>query len=165
MFGFQTRLRPRDSDKLSYETRYYKKKNLALVTEQRFPVVHDDSADSRATRGQGEGYIGRNYDLQKAQGQNYTSGTFQNSAPDQNVLVYTKIELLAHLENRPKGYINHTYWVPPQIPLINSPRTDWDAHQLVPLVKKNTWVDIVINNVDEKGHPFHLVRSVVFCIY
>ncbi len=80
--------------------------------------------------------------------------------PSQVILVYTRIELLAHLGNAPKGYINRTYWEPQQVPLIEGNRTSWDEHQLVPSVPvSNGWVDIVINNVDEKGHPFHLVSS------
>ncbi len=86
--------------------------------------------------------------------------TTMQQQPSQAILVYTRIELLAHLGNAPKGYINRTYWEPQQVPLIEGNRTSWDEHQLVPSVPmSNDWVDIVINNVDEKGHPFHLVSG------
>ena len=77
------------------------------------------------------------------------------------------MEILARLGNVPVGFINRTTWVAqssPLEPLMNLPREDWDKNQLVPWIPvsrdklKATWVDIVVNNLDEKGHPFHLVR-------
>jgi hypothetical protein len=35
----------------------------------------------------------------------------------------------------------------------------WDQNQLVPCVGVGRWVDIVVNNLDDRGHPFHLVRD------
>ena len=71
------------------------------------------------------------------------------------------MEVLAHLDNVPAGFINRTSWAPQIDPLISSPRNSWDKNQLVPRVPMSTaeqavWVDIVVNNLDEKGHPFHL---------
>jgi hypothetical protein len=77
------------------------------------------------------------------------------------------MEILARLGNVPMGFINRTTWAAqssPSEPLINLHREDWDDNQLVPWIpisridSKTTWVDIVVNNLDEKGHPFHLVR-------
>jgi hypothetical protein len=85
---------------------------------------------------------------------------------DKNVLLYTKMEILARLGNVPVGFINRTTWVAqssPAKPLIDISREQWDDNQLVPWIpisrddSKITWVDIVVNNLDEKGHPFHLV--------
>ncbi|RFU31596.1 hypothetical protein B7463_g4715, partial [Scytalidium lignicola] len=83
---------------------------------------------------------------------------------DQTILLYTKIEVLARLSNAPRGFINRTTWAPqasPNKPLIELHRSEWDKNQLVPWVgledsSKTKWVDIVVNNLDEKGHPFHL---------
>lgn len=83
--------------------------------------------------------------------------------PDQTILIYTKMEVLAHLGNVPSGFINRTTWTPQSSPLINLDRSEWDKHQLVPRIPispdpvNETWVDIIVNNLDEKGHPFHLV--------
>jgi hypothetical protein len=35
----------------------------------------------------------------------------------------------------------------------------WDQNQPVPGVEVGRWVDIVVNNLDDRGHPFHLVRD------
>jgi hypothetical protein len=84
---------------------------------------------------------------------------------NQTILIYTKMEVLAHLGNVPAGFINRTSWAPqasPPPPPIDLNRSEWDKNQLVPYIsisndaKQQKWVDIVINNLDEKGHPFHL---------
>ena len=72
-----------------------------------------------------------------AQGQQLSSSAIGNNEPDAIVLAYTKIEILAHLGNRPKGYINHTYWIPQSTPLISLPRSQLDDHQLVARVQKS----------------------------
>jgi hypothetical protein len=81
--------------------------------------------------------------------------------PDETILLYTKMEVLSHLGNVPSGFINRTSWAPQIEPLVSLPRTSWDKNQLVPQVPMSTdstkaWIDIVVNNLDEKGHPFHL---------
>jgi hypothetical protein len=79
---------------------------------------------------------------------------------DQTVLVYTNIEMLAHYDHVPMGYMNRTNWIPQAEPLIYLPREQWDEHQFMPAVEATgDWVDIVVNNIDDKGHPFHLVRT------
>jgi hypothetical protein len=93
---------------------------------------------------------------------NGTSTPIISSAPsEETILLYTKMEVLAHLGNVPAGFINRTSWAPQSDPLISLPRHSWDKNQLVPQVPMSTkkeavWVDIIVNNMDEKGHPFHL---------
>jgi FtsP/CotA-like multicopper oxidase with cupredoxin domain len=86
---------------------------------------------------------------------------------DQTVLVYTHIEMPAQYDHVPMGYMNRTNWIPQEQPLIDLPRAQWDEHQLMPAVEATgDWVDIVVNNIDDKGHPFHLVKSIIlpsFC--
>jgi FtsP/CotA-like multicopper oxidase with cupredoxin domain len=39
-------------------------------------------------------------------------------------------------------------------------RAQWDKNQLAPWTGKDLkWVDIVVNNIDFMGHPFHLVST------
>ena len=77
---------------------------------------------------------------------------------DQTVLVYTHIEMLAHYDHVPMGYMNRTNWIPQAEPLAYISREQWNEHQLMPQVEATgEWVDIVVNNIDDKGHPFHLV--------
>jgi hypothetical protein len=107
----------------------------------------------------------RYFDLAEAKGLDLPKGYFSVIA-DTYVLLYTKMEILARLGNVPVGFVNRTTWAAqssPAKPLVDLSRDQWDDNQLVPLIpisrddSKVTWVDIVVNNLDEKGHPFHLV--------
>jgi hypothetical protein len=82
---------------------------------------------------------------------------------NQTVLIYNHLEMLSHFDHIPMGFMNRTNWVPQKEPLIEIPRAEWDEHQFVPEIRGNMeWVDIVVNNRDDKGHPFHLVRLLLF---
>ncbi|PYI07096.1 hypothetical protein BO78DRAFT_444304 [Aspergillus sclerotiicarbonarius CBS 121057] len=83
----------------------------------------------------------------------------------QTHVVYTKIEKLSRNHNIPYGFFNRTSWKPPTAtPLIDLPREEWDENQLVistgPSLSSNhdqgIWIDLVVNNLDDSGHPFHL---------
>lgn len=82
---------------------------------------------------------------------------------EQTILLYTKTQKLAKLSNHPTGFINRTSWAPqttPPFPLLSLPRSQWDANQLVPWIpfsaESRSWVEIIINNLDDGAHPFHL---------
>ena len=75
---------------------------------------------------------------------------------EQTIVLYSLTQKLSHLRNIPHGFVNNTYWTPQSPPLISLNRTDYDEHQLVPFIRRNTTVDIVLNNLDEDSHPFHL---------
>lgn len=78
-------------------------------------------------------------------------------------VVYTKIQKMARNANVPFGYFNHTSWQTqqdPRVPLIALPRSQWDKNQFSFTTGKETqWVDLVVNNLDEGPHPFHLVST------
>ncbi|UZP43121.1 hypothetical protein NXS19_010937 [Fusarium pseudograminearum] len=82
------------------------------------------------------------------------------SVADHTILLYAKIEKLAHMDYEPVGFINHTSWKPQDPPLISQNRSSWDDNQLIPFItttrEKPTRVDIIINNLDDGAHPFHL---------
>ncbi|KAF4638056.1 hypothetical protein G7Y89_g1 [Cudoniella acicularis] len=108
----------------------------------------------------GEGF----FDLATAKGAVIRENTIQDVA-NQTILLYTKMEILARLGNVPVGIVNRTTWSPqtlPSQPLVALSRAYWNSNQLVPFIplsrepSNTTWVDIVVNNLDEKGHPFHL---------
>jgi hypothetical protein len=78
------------------------------------------------------------------------------------LVIYTKMEVLARLGNVPSGFINRTTWAPQTFlaqPLIEMEMEMWDQNQLVPGVEVGRWVDIVVNKLNNRGHPFHLVRD------
>jgi hypothetical protein len=81
-------------------------------------------------------------------------------------IVYVKTQKFSINHNVPYGYFNHTSWAPqqdPPIPLNGLPREQWDKKQLALAVGDRAqesgpvWVDLVVNNLDDTGHPFHLV--------
>lgn len=81
--------------------------------------------------------------------------------PDNLFMIYSAVEILNHNGFVPKGYINHTFWIPQEKPLLSRSRNEWDKHQLVPWTgSKPAWVELTINNVDTQGHPFHLVSQI-----
>ncbi|KAF4947150.1 hypothetical protein FGADI_10606 [Fusarium gaditjirri] len=95
--------------------------------------------------------------------QNLQAATKVSDLPpkaEQTILLYAKVEKLAHMDYAPVGFINHTSWTPQTPPLLAQNRTSWDENQFVPYVgvsyNKPKRVDIIINNLDDGAHPFHL---------
>jgi FtsP/CotA-like multicopper oxidase with cupredoxin domain len=77
-------------------------------------------------------------------------------AAQQTILLYTKTQKLSISANHPQGFMNRTSWSPQSAPLLSLPRSAWDENQLIPYIPSDAWVDIVINNLDDGSHPFHL---------
>lgn len=75
---------------------------------------------------------------------------------EQTILLYTKTQKLSISSNHPQGFMNRTSWVPQYTPLLSLPRSAWDKNQLIPYIPSGIWVDIIINNLDDGSHPFHL---------
>lgn len=79
---------------------------------------------------------------------------------DMTIVLYAVTQRLAHLSNVPRGFINNTSWDPQLAPLISTSRSEWNKKQFVPFIQLNAerplWVDVVLNNLDEEAHPFHL---------
>jgi FtsP/CotA-like multicopper oxidase with cupredoxin domain len=120
------------------------------------------------------------FDLESATGRMDDNIAFKLPEPSQEpIVIYTKTEKLALNSYHPKSYINRTSWSPQtdsdtglRRPLISLPRRDWDRNQLIPYIplpqnpKNNdpsygnysagTCIDIVVNNLDDGAHPFHL---------
>ncbi|UPK99837.1 hypothetical protein LCI18_010772 [Fusarium solani-melongenae] len=95
--------------------------------------------------------------------QNLTAATQVSEIPSkakETFVFYAKTEKLSHLNYEPVGFINHTSWKPQSPPLLSQNRSTWDENQLVPFIglalDEPTRVDIVINNLDDGAHPFHL---------
>ena len=81
--------------------------------------------------------------------------------PKTKFVIYSAIETLSRLHNIPTSFINRTTWEPQSRPLISLNRDEWDNHQLVPWTgSEPCWVELVINNMDAAGHPFHLVSPI-----
>ncbi|KAJ9492202.1 hypothetical protein VN97_g1042 [Penicillium thymicola] len=78
----------------------------------------------------------------------------------QTHMVYTKIQKMARYSNKPLGYFNQTTWKPqqgPSVPLASIPRAKWNVNQFaITTGPEPVWIDLVVNNLDEGSHPFHL---------
>ncbi|EED18309.1 laccase, putative [Talaromyces stipitatus ATCC 10500] len=140
--------------------------NPALVPQQSFPIFQtplpSDSLPSSPTA-----QSNNTNDIEEDDIINIntlpSTRTLLSSLPpksEQTHIVYTKVEKLSRLDNIPHGFFNRTTWKiqsDPPYPLLGLPRNQWDKHQFaVSTGNKNGWVDLVVNNLDEGAHPFHL---------
>ncbi|KAI1608769.1 putative laccase [Exophiala viscosa] len=143
----------------------FKYPNPALDPQQNFPV-------KTTSKGVGDREVPQSiieyYNLQAA----VSNSTGPISWPEEALrfVVYTTTMKLARYSNVPMGFINHTSWQPqalPSGPLISLSRDQYDRNQLSPHIPllandseiddpSNGWVELVINNLDDGGHPFHL---------
>ena len=103
------------------------------------------------------------FDLSRAQGSIVPVGTFPEKV-EQTILIYASMILDARNHEIPAGLLNHTIWKlqsNPDVSLLALNRELWDKNQFVPWIdsENGTWVDVILNNQDVQGHPFHLVRS------
>jgi hypothetical protein len=115
----------------------------------------------------------QHFDLQTALSASNEAEAIPKEA-NEIILLYTKTQKLAKFSNHPMGFINRTSWQPQSPPLISLPRSQWDENQLVPYIPLPAplghdsetfdpdnrdpapWVDLIINNLDDGSHPFHL---------
>ncbi|KAF5637889.1 L-ascorbate oxidase [Fusarium sp. NRRL 52700] len=134
--------------------------NPALNPTQSFPMF------SSSTKGSFNEPVPQSLEedeIQVLESQNLKAATKISDLPakaEQTILLYAKVEKLAHMDYAPVGFINHTSWTPQSPPLLAQNRTSWDENQLIPFIgisdSKPKRVDIVINNLDDGAHPFHL---------
>ncbi|CAK4031442.1 laccase IV [Lecanosticta acicola] len=134
----------------------FKYQNPALTAKQSFPIFWRDGLLDSEYSPQG---VYEQFDVQSAQPLEHQNRGLPQQA-NQTIVLYTITQKLAILENEPHGFINHTRWMPSQTPLRELQREEWDEYQFVPLIRYNKssplWVDVVLNNLDEDSHPFHL---------
>ena len=149
-------------------------KNFALTPTQSFPLEWQPASRSIAgARVVDETRTLKHFDLMSAQGPRL--GEIP-STPSERAVFYSRIEILAFHGNAPLGVVNHSSWFvenPKDIPLLGKDQQDWPKSVTPPSVFGNiqiqrdvpcygtsgeeVWMELVLNNLDEKGHPFHLV--------
>jgi FtsP/CotA-like multicopper oxidase with cupredoxin domain len=138
---------------IDFDEEAFRTPNLALSTSQSFPIRISDLKPD--TNGPDEPV---HFDLGEVQSHGITE-RMPPRLTDATFVLYTTTLKLARLSNVPRGFMNHTTWEPQSPPLISIPRSQYDSHQLVPnisITSPPSWVDIVLNNLDEDNHPFHL---------
>lgn len=136
----------------------FKYENPALTPDQTFPI-HSQNAVSQ-TSPLSEPNIRDNIDLEDMPSPSSILQHIPERA-DQTHVVYTKIQKKSMNHNIPQGFFNQTVWKPqqsPSAPLISLPRSQWNKNQLaISTGPEAVWIDLVVNNLDEGPHPFHLV--------
>jgi hypothetical protein len=82
---------------------------------------------------------------------------------DQTFVLYSTVGRLHTETEEVTRFINGTSWKTqsePTFPLLSLDREDWNQKPLVPWTgDSNRWIEIIVNNVDERGHTYHLVSS------
>ncbi|OJJ51726.1 hypothetical protein ASPZODRAFT_55640 [Penicilliopsis zonata CBS 506.65] len=133
-----------DLDKENFQT-----PNLALSPTQSFAISDPKGQFSSSNQTEIT-----SFNLQTAQGLLLPHPLPE---PKSFVVLYSAIQILVHEHNIPMGFINRTHWKKQPQPLLSLGREDWNSYQLVPWTgPEPAWIDIVINNMDVTGHPFHL---------
>lgn len=147
----------------------FKYPNYALADSHLFPLsVTEKSNSAKETSTEFGTYSKHHFDLSTLQ----STSTEKDGVPDQanmTMVLYSTSVKLAHLSNIPHGFINQTSWKPQSSPpghLLSLLRSQWDKNQFVPFVpmpptaeldpSEAPWIDLVINNLDDGSHPFHL---------
>lgn len=112
------------------------------------------------------------YNIQNAEGLLIPEDAPLRKNPVEIALLYTSLSINSFKNDEPWGELNHTSWTwkdPQAKPLLAIDRTEWEngTEQANPLRRfrvpryeagEDRWLDLVVNNVDDKGHPFHLVN-------
>lgn len=147
-------------------------KNYALTRIQSFPF--GDAISSRKLTRRAEAV--EVLSLGKVNGSALSKDAAAATKPDETAVFYTTIKNRATHENRPAGLFNHSSWIVKDAfepPLLAVEEDVWAdlAKEPSPLQnftvptfaasaagEKTRWMDVVVNNLDDKGHPFHMVR-------
>lgn len=146
---------------ISFDRENFKYPNPALTDTQQFPIdMQGPSVSPHHSTASDAASNLKHFDLNTASAANPSALSLPEEA-DLTMVLYTTTQKLSHLHNIPHGFMNQTTWkaqANPPAPLINLPREQWDKNQFVPRIDSKTapWVDLVINNLDDGSHPFHL---------
>jgi len=135
--------------------------NLALTAEQHFLITGDALSSShlghRSPVAPSPSALPK-LNLATVAGEDLIGNEMPASVA-QTLVLYSTISYLARYENRPKGFFNRTSWSVPHsgLPLLAMSRGDWaEPSPFIPQVSTGAWIDVVLNNLDDKTHPFHL---------
>jgi len=152
-----------DSDGNANGARCTRYPNPALRPNQTFVINPDYAPDAQSTiPDENQTHV----DIQRISSPQHILSSLPRHA-DITEMVYVKIQKFSINHNVPYGFFNHTSWAPqqdPPRPLNGLARAQWDRNQLAFVVgdqdqdsDEPVWVDLVVNNLDDTGHPFHLV--------
>lgn len=145
---------PPNSIQFELDAQGFRYPNPALTAAQLFPLLLSN-VNSDATQLE----VAPHYDLADLKSRHNLSPNTVPLKADRTIILYVTTMKLAKLSNVPHGFINYTTWEPQSPPLISLARSRYNSHQLVPSISYQSpalWIDIILNNIDEDDHPFHL---------
>ncbi|ODA81348.1 hypothetical protein RJ55_04313 [Drechmeria coniospora] len=144
--------------------------NFALVPEQPFPLRWSRGRRS-PEHGKQDADALPHLSLGDLQGAPLDPSTARIDEPAERAVLYLAMQVRAASHNHPVGTVNHTSWLttgPMEQPLLALDRDAWagaveqptSVQKLkVPWFKESgegRWIELVLNNFDDKGHPFHM---------
>lgn len=147
-------------------------KNFALTRIQTFPLI--DSGLPIVKRDAQEQEAGDSpppLNLADVQGVAVQKDAAVLQQPSEKAVLYTTVQIRSSNHNQPVGVFNHTSWIVADQrakPLLALEEAEWQQVTMQPNnlqkldipsfpVDQGRWIDLVINNMDDKGHPFHMV--------
>lgn len=147
--------------------------NFALKRIQSFSIEWNGAGNTEKTPAHGfaEKPVVDVFNLADAMGQSPPTDLGRSRGPLQHAVLYSTMKIRAAKHNQPVGSINHSSWTSPKpntLPLLSLDRDEWakavpqptKVHEFdVPWFKvsgPDEWIELTINNFDDKGYPFHL---------
>ncbi|KAJ6781645.1 hypothetical protein PWT90_01395 [Aphanocladium album] len=145
-------------------------KNWALERIQDFPLKWRRRGVSNTHARQDVRKVVEIFNVKDAEGADMPAESAIHNAPAETALLYTSLSVNNFKHNEPWAEVNHTSWVwkdPKAKPLLAIDRDEWangteQANHMRTFRSpwyesgQDRWIDLVVNNVDDKGHPFHL---------
>ncbi|KAG6292812.1 hypothetical protein E4U46_008242 [Claviceps purpurea] len=149
--------------------------NFALKHIQSFPIIWNSGRISAGeSHDSSEQPVQEVFILAGALGRDQPPDASFSRGPFQQAVLYSTMNIRSAKHNQPVGSINRTSWMTPNssttvLPLLSLDRNSWanaisqptKAHSFnVPWFKvsgPDQWMELTLNNFDDKGHPFHLV--------
>lgn len=140
--------------------------NPALARIQTFPLTWPRTASPRISIREQV----KIFNLATAKGDEHSIITLPQ--PAETAVLYTTVSPNSYKEDAPWGELNHTSFVWKDAhakPLLAMDKGTWEngTEQANPMREfgvpkfesgEGRWMELVVNNIDDKGHPFHLVR-------
>ncbi|KAJ3494552.1 hypothetical protein NLG97_g4007 [Lecanicillium saksenae] len=156
--------------KIVLDVELMRMKNWALERIQDFPLKWSKSSASGSHVRKDVRKFVDIFNVKDAQGAEMPASSSIHNAPADTALLYTSMSINSFKENEPWAEVNRTSWVwkdPQAKPLLAIDRDEWadGTEQANPLRTfrspwyesgQDRWIDLVVNNVDDRGHPFHL---------
>lgn len=154
-------------------SRHMKIENLALTRIQSFPLLWGKRKTGDSSP---EGHESLNatshFLLSEASGLSQWPGSNPTERSIEKAVLYTAMQIRSSFNNRPVGIVNHSSWMIADSkakPLLALDPKEWSKATKQPSsiqklqvpwyqqTGEDRWIELVLNNMDETGHPFHLV--------